>query len=173
VQTRFVLSVVLFILTLAFFIRNGAAQTAPLADNADGAAGVVLPAAPEPQHPRQKVIDKQFIALMGALGGAESMRITTRTMVLEHEMAAGAPWVTSTPSHSHLVFKYAPIFGAELAVVYELKRQHDWLPGDRVIRRLWWAYPAAMTILHVKNAVGNMRTTAPASACPIPQCEMQ
>jgi hypothetical protein len=117
----------------------------------------------------KRVIDKKFIAVMGSLGAAESMRITTRTLVLDHEFAAGAPWVTSTPSHSHLVVKYAPIYGAELAFAYELKKPHHWLPGDRVLRHLWWTYPAIMTILHVKNSLGNIHTSAP-TACPAPQC---
>jgi hypothetical protein len=119
----------------------------------------------------RKVIDKKFIAVMGSLGAAESMRITTRTLVLDHEFAAGAPWVTSAPSHSHLVVKYAPIYGAELALAYELKKPHHWLPGDRVLRHLWWTYPAIMTILHVKNSVGNIHTSAP-TACPVPQCQV-
>jgi hypothetical protein len=159
-------------LLLLVLIKTIAAQ-APLVEDGKSSTVVDLPSAPAPApHRRERVIDKKFIFSMATLGTAESLRVTTRTLVLENEMAAGAPWVTSTPSHSHLVFKYAPIFGAEVAAVYELKKRHDWLPGDKVIRRLWWAYPAAMTVLHVKNAVGNMRTTAPASACPVPQCEM-
>jgi hypothetical protein len=97
-----------------------------------------------PNKVPSKIIDKKFVAVMAALGAAESLRLTTRDLVLEREMAAGASWVTSVPSHSHLVFKYAPIFAAELAVAYEIKKPHDWLPGDRVIRKLWWLYPAVM-----------------------------
>src|SRR5208282_6944029 len=40
-----------------------------------------LPNAPS----RQRVIDKKFIIVMGALGGAESLRFTTRKLVLDHE----------------------------------------------------------------------------------------
>jgi hypothetical protein len=121
---------------------------------------------------KKRVIDKKFVAVMGTLGVAESMRFTTRDLVLENEMAAGAPWVTSIPSHSQLVMKYAPIFAAELAVAYEIKKPHDWLPGDRIIRKFWWAYPAAMTVLHVKNSIGSIRTSAP-DTCPAEQCQMQ
>jgi hypothetical protein len=142
-------------------------------------ANAALPLAPapsieaaQPELPRShRVIDKKFIAVMGALGAAESMRFTTRRLVLENEMAAGAPWVTSIPSHTHLVIKYSPIFAAELAVAYELKKPHDWLPGDRVIRKLWWVYPVAMTVVHVKNSIGNIRTSDP-SACPVEECQM-
>jgi hypothetical protein len=124
-----------------------------------------------PENPRpHRVIDKKFIAVMGTLGAVESMRFVTRQLVLENEMTAGAPWVTSVPSHTHLVLKYAPIFAAELVVAYEIKKPHDWLPGDRVIRKLWWLYPAAMAAIHLHNAIGNINTQAPA-ACPVAECQ--
>ena len=124
-----------------------------------------------PENPKpHRVIDKKFIAVMGTLGAVESMRFVTRQMVLENEMSAGAPWVTSVPSHSHLVLKYAPIFAAELFVAYEIKKPHDWLPGDRVIRKLWWLYPVAMGAIHLHNALGNINTQAPAG-CPVQECQ--
>ena len=109
---------------------------------------------------------------MIALGGAESLRFTTRKLVLDHEYAAGAPWVTSVPQNQHLVAKYAGLYAAELLVTYELKKPHSWLPGDRVVRKLWWAYPAAMVAIHIKNGVGNMRTQAP-GGCTTVECAMQ
>jgi hypothetical protein len=142
------------------------------------------PSLPMPQSVRQpamdlprshRVLDKKYIAVMSTLGAAESLRVTTRTLVLEHEMAEGAPWVTSTPTRSHLVVKYTPIYTAELAVAYEVKKPHAWLPGDRIIRKLWWAYPAVMTVIHVKNSIGNIRTTgptAPSGCSSVQQCEM-
>jgi hypothetical protein len=124
-----------------------------------------------PENPKPpRVIDKKFIAIMGALGATESMRFTTRQLVLENEMAAGAPWVTSVPSHPHLVIKYAPIFLAELLVAYEIKKPHDWLPGDRVIRKFWWLYPAAIGTIHLHNALGNINTQPPAG-CPAEECQ--
>jgi hypothetical protein len=131
------------------------------------ATPVVLPETPAP-----RVIDKKFIAVMSALGGAESLRFTTRKLVLDHEFAAGAPWVTSVPANQHLVAKYAGLYAVELLAAYEIKKPHSWLPGDKVIRKLWWAYPAAMGAIHIKNAVGNIRTQAP-SGCPVPQCQLQ
>jgi hypothetical protein len=118
------------------------------------AVPVSLPEAPAPH----RVIDKKFIAVMGALGGAESLRFTSRKLVLDHEFAAGAPWVTSVPANQHLVAKYAGLYAAEWFVAYEIKKPHSWLPGDKVIRRLWWAYPAAMVAIHIRNGVGNIRT---------------
>src|SRR3981081_1572200 len=104
---------------------------------------VVLPETPPP-----RVIDKKFIAVMGALGGAESLRFTTRKLGLDNEFAAGAPWVTSVPTNQHLAAKYAGLYAVELLVAYEIKKPHSWLPGDRIIRKLWRAWPAAARWVH-------------------------
>jgi hypothetical protein len=134
---------------------------------------VALPNAPTPQPVKVKIkvkiIDKKFIAVMAALGSAESMRFTTHKLVLEHEYAAGAPWVADVPRNSHLVAKYAPIYAAELLLAYELKKPHSWLPGDKVIRKFWWVYPAAMAPIHIKNGYRSIRTQAP-SGCPPEAC---
>jgi hypothetical protein len=131
---------------------------------------VVLPDAPVPQRVKVKVIDKKFIAVMGALGGAESLRLTTHQLVLVHEYDAGAPWVRSVPANRRLVSEYAGIYAAELLMVYELKKPHSWLPGDKFIRKIWWAYPAAMAPLHIMNGVRSIRTQA-SSLCPAAECQ--
>ena len=130
---------------------------------------ISLPDAPVPQTVKVKVVDKKFIAVMAALGGAESLRFTTHKLVLDHEFAAGAPWVTSVPANPHLVAKGAAIYAAELLVAYELKKPHSWLPGDKVIRKLWWLYPATMAPIHIKNGVRSIRTQAP--SCPVAECQ--
>ncbi len=135
---------------------------------ATAAPPVSLPDTPAPQ----RVIDKKFMAVMGALGVAESLRFTTHKLVLDNEYAAGAPWVTSVPPNQHLIAKGAAIYAAELLVAYELKKRHAWLPGDRIVRKFWWAYPAVMAPIHVKNAVGSIRTQAP-SGCPVAECGSQ
>ena len=140
-----------------------------------------LPAAPlQPVQPAaspsaripEKVFDKKFFLAMGGLGGAESFRFTTRKLVIEHEYAAGAPWVTSVPHNQRLIPKNLAVFGSEFLVAYEMKKSHSWLPGDRVIRKLWWAYPLAMTAIHIKNAVGNIRTQGP-GGCTSIECAEQ
>jgi hypothetical protein len=140
---------------------------------ATSAPPMSLPDAPVPQRTEVKVnvkvIDKKFIAVMAALGGAESLRFTTHKLVLDHEFAAGAPWVINVPANPHLVAKGAAIYVAELIVVYELKKPHSWLPGDKVIRKLWWLYPAAMAPIHIKNGVRSIRTQAP--SCPGGECQ--
>ncbi len=142
---------------------------------ATAAPAVSLPDTPVSQRVEVKVnvkvIDKKFIAVMAALGGAESLRFTTHKLVLDHEFAAGAPWVTSVPANPHLIAKGAAIYAAELLVAYELKKPHSWLPGDKVVRKLWWAYPAAMMAIHIKNGVGSIRTQAP--SCPVAECPPQ
>ncbi len=134
---------------------------------------ISLPDAPAPQKakPKSKVIDKKFVFVMAALGGAESLRFTTHKLVLDHEFDAGAPWIASVPADQHLVAKYAAIYAAELIVAYELKKPHSWLPGDKVIRKLWWVYPAAMVPIHIKNGVRSIRTQAP--SCPVEECGAQ
>jgi hypothetical protein len=114
-----------------------------------------------PNDPKTRVIDKKFIAVMGALGGAESFRFTTRKLVLDNEHAAGAPWVMTLPANQHLVAKDLLLYASESLVAYELKKPHSRLPGDHVIRKLWWLYPAAMVPIHIKNAVGNIHTQGP------------
>jgi hypothetical protein len=121
----------------------------------------------------QKVMDKKFIAVMAALGGAESLRLTAHKLVLDNEFAAGAPWVTSVPSGPHMVAKYGGIFAAELLVAYELKKRHDWLPGDKVIRKLWWAPPAVLAVIHIKNGIRSIRTQGPGGCTSVAECEGQ
>lgn len=121
-----------------------------------------LPDAPVPQAAKVRVIDRKFVIVMAALAGSETLRFTTHKLVLDHELAAGAPWVTSVPPNRHLVLKFGAIYGAELLVAYELKKPHSWLPGDRLIQKLWWAYPAVMTPIHLKNGIRSIRTKPPA-----------
>lgn len=151
--------------------RGDPSQIAPANNSLSAVALVSLPDAPAPQSVRRPVIDKKFIAVMSALGGAETLRFTTHDLVLNHEFAAGAPWVTSVPKNDHLVAKYAGIYAAEVLVVYELKKPHSWFPGDKFIRKLGWAYPAAMVPIHIKNGVRSIRTKAP--SCPPDECQSQ
>jgi hypothetical protein len=141
---------------------------------ADGSGAITaVPANSLPQSPTpHRVIDKKFILVMGALGGAESMRFTSRKLVLDNEFAAGAPWVIHVPSNQHLVAEYAGLYAAELLAAYEIKKPHSWLPGDKVIRKFWWAYPSAMAAIHIKNGVGNIRTHGP-GGCTSIECATQ
>jgi hypothetical protein len=141
---------------------NSAYTAAPTSETA-------LPNAPTPH----RVIDKKFVFVMGALGGAETLRFTSRKLVLDNEFAAGAPWVTQVPANSNLVAKYAGLYAAELLVAYEIKKPHSWLPGDKVIRKLWWAYPAGMTAIHIKNGIGNIRTQGPGGCTSIECAEAE
>jgi hypothetical protein len=141
---------------------------------ADGGSSVAaVSTAPLPEAPvPHRVIDKKFIFVMGGLGAAETMRFTSRKLVLDNEFAAGAPWVTHVPTNQHLVAEYAGFYAAELLVVYEIKKPHSWLPGDKVIRKLWWVYPAVMGTIHVKNGIGNIRTKGP-GGCTSMECAEQ
>jgi hypothetical protein len=146
----------------------GFSKDTPEALPATPVQAISAPASTKPA----RVFDKKFFLVMGALGGAESFRLTSRKLVLDHEFDAGAPWVTRVPSNQHMVATDLALYGSEFLVAYELKKAHSWLPGDRFIRRLWWAYPSAMTAIHIKNAVGNIRTQGP-GGCSSVECAMQ
>jgi hypothetical protein len=130
------------------------------------------PDAPTPQQEKAEakaeVADKKFFAVMAALAGAETLWFTAQ-LVLEREFSAGAPWVTSVPSTQQLFTKYAAIYATEVFVAYELKKPHSWLPGDKVIRKFWMAYPMTMIPLDIKNGVRSIRTQPP--SCPVDQCQ--
>ena len=173
------------LLILALLLAGRLAAQSLTAQNSDfdKIAGDSLPSAPVPMttvaattaHPRPKperVFDKKFFAVMGALGGAERFRYTSRKLVLENEFDACAPCVTSVPSNQQTIAKDFALYSSEFLAAYEIKKSHSWLPGDRVIRRLWWAYPAAMTAIHIKNAVGNVRTQGP-GGCTSIACAQQ
>lgn len=132
------------------------------------AQAVSLPQARAPQ----RVIDKKFIFTMSVLGAAETVRFTSRKLVLDNEFAAGAPWVAHVPANSNLVAKYSALYAAELLAAYEMKKSHSWLPGDRIIRKFWWAYPAAMSFIHIKNGIGNIRMQGP-QGCTSLECAEQ
>ncbi len=136
-------------------------------------AMIAPPKYPLPDAPdAKKVIDKKFIAAMSSLAGAETLRLTTHQLVLEHEYAAGAPWVTSVPSTPHMIGKYGAIFASEALLAYELKKPHRWLPGDRVVQKFWWVVPGVMTPIHIKNGARSIGTQAP-SGCPVAECGPQ
>jgi hypothetical protein len=164
------------ILILALILATPLAAQ-DVAFNADVASDS-LPGTPSqstyapPPKKHERVLDKKFLFVMGSLGCAESLRFTSRKLMLEREYAAGAPWVTSVPSNQQLVAKDLLLFSSEFLVAYELKKSHSWLPGDRVIRKLWWVYPAAMTAVHIKNGIGNIRTQGP-GGCTSIECAMQ
>lgn len=133
---------------------------------------VVLPPKPFASCPKVRVIDKKFVGVMTALAGSETLRYTTHTLVLDHEYAAGAPWVTHAPGNPRLIGKYGAFFAAELLVAYEWKKPHSWLPGDRFIQKLWGVPPAVMTTIHIKNGVRSIHTQAPLG-CPPQYCGAQ
>jgi hypothetical protein len=172
--------VLVFLFLLAFsIVSRVTAQTQPndMQPNPSPRVGrdaisIISPGAPSSASRQPPVIDKKFVAVMGALGAAESLRFTTRTLVVEREFAAGAPWVNRVPSHPPLIAKDAALYASELLLAYEIKKPHSWLPGDRIIRKFWWAYPVTMTTLHIRNGIGNIHTQAP-GGCTSIECAMQ
>jgi hypothetical protein len=152
----------------------GVARESDQANPEDGSGAIsAVSTAPLPDAPApHRVVDKKFAFIMAALGGAETVRFTSRKLVIDHEFAAGAPWVTRVPANQDLVAKYAGLYAAELTAAYEMKKPHSWLPGDRIVRKFWWAYPAVMAAIHVKNGIGNIHTQGP-GGCTSVECAMQ
>jgi hypothetical protein len=130
-----------------------------------------LPATPQPQ--KKKVVDKKFLLIVGVLATAEALRITTTTLALDREAAEGAPWVSVPPPHGTLIAKNGFIFASELFVAYAMKKPHSWIPGDKVIRKLWWAYPAAAATVHFKSAAHNVGLKSAEGCDSTAECEMQ
>jgi hypothetical protein len=103
---------------------------------------VYLPAAtPTPV----RVIDRSYLAVLGGEAAATSSDFYTTALILgrgghETDFVYG-----TNPSDHRLVLENLGLFATEGAALYELKKPHDWLPGDRVVRRLWWL-PAAYWI---------------------------
>ena len=58
-------------------------------------------------------------------------------------------------------------------MAYEMKKPHSWIPGDRVIRKLWWAYPAAAATVHFKSAAHNIGLKGADGCDSAAECEMQ
>jgi hypothetical protein len=54
-----------------------------------------------------------------------------------------------------------------------MKKPHSWIPGDKVIRKLWWAYPAAAATLHFKSAANNIGMKSAVGCDSAAECEMQ
>ena len=107
---------------------------------------------------------------MAALAGAESLRFTTHKPVLDREFDAALPELRASRQTSTWSPK-AGIYAAELLVTYELKKPHSWLPGGRLMREFWWAYPAVMVPIHIKNGIRSIRTQPP--SCPVAECQGQ
>ena len=152
-----ILAVLLSTSTIAQEVRRLAAPEASAIKPTPAVQPASIPDKPAPQ----RVMDKKFMFVLGTLGAAESMRITSTTLILEKSKEAGAPWITRTPSHPSVIGKNSLIFASELLVAYEMKKPHPWLPGDKVIRKLWWTYPVAMSVVHFKGAGQNMATSGP------------
>lgn len=99
------------------------------------------------------------------------MSFASRALILENRQAAGDPLVTSHPSNAYLIGKYGAMFAAETFVAYEMKKRHDWLPGDRVVRKLWWVYPVAMATINFKLGIHNVRSKGPGGCTSEAECE--
>lgn len=107
-----------------------------------------------PEAPRPKVIDRQFLAVYGALSTAKTLDM----MSTVHSLAAGAreqnPLFGSHPSTGRLVGLNLAYLGGELVMGYELKKfgmRHRWA------RYLWMIEPGFQTTDHIRCVHHNYR----------------
>jgi hypothetical protein len=67
------------------------------------------------------------------------------------------PWFGRRPGTMRLVTENAGLFGAESFLAYEIKKPHRWLPGDKVVSKLWWLPIAYQIQAHARFAYRNSR----------------
>jgi hypothetical protein len=118
--------------------------------------------APKPQASGGRVMDRPFLFLMAVEAAAKSADFITTTQVIGRSCGQNCtvtesdPWFGQMPSTGRVIGENLLIFSAEVALSYELKRPHHWLPGDRYIRK-FWCLPIAWQIQgHIRNTVWNL-----------------
>jgi|SRR5579862_3429675 len=67
------------------------------------------------------------------------------------------PWFGTRPSTGRMIGENFAVFGAESLLAYEIKKPHQRLPGDRLIRKLWWIPLAYQIQAHARLAYHNSR----------------
>jgi len=61
-------------------------------------------------------------------------------------------WFGRRPGTARMVTENIGLFGAETVIAYEIKKPHRWLPGDKVVKRLWWLPIAYQIQEHMRLA---------------------
>lgn len=116
-----------------------------------------LPNAPSAAIKSEQVIDKKFIVVMAFEAAAKSADFYTTSRCQAAGCTETDPLFGRHPSDTRLVVENVGIFAADVALAYELKKQHDWLPGDKYIRKFWWMPAAFWTVEHTRLARNNSK----------------
>jgi hypothetical protein len=67
------------------------------------------------------------------------------------------PWFGRRPGTMRMVTENIGLFGAESLLAYEIKKPHRWLPGDKVLSKLWWLPIAYQIQAHTRFAYRNSK----------------
>ncbi|HXY03883.1 MAG TPA: hypothetical protein VEI49_09920 [Terriglobales bacterium] len=132
-------------------------------------------AAELPDRP-SKVADRQFFLLLSVEAAAKSADFAETAAHLgkqiwvpcvpaytciNHESAytvlENDPWFGKRPSTGRMIWENFGLFGVESLIAYQIKKPHQWLPGDRLIRKFWWVPLVYQTQAHARFAYHNSR----------------
>lgn len=123
-----------------------------------------------------KVIDAQFLAVLSVEAAAKSAdfaetaaHLGSRRWVacapaytcVNHgswfSVQENDPWFGRRPGTTRLVTENLGLFSAESFIAYEIKKPHRWLPGDKLLSRLWWVPIAYQIQEHARLAYHNSK----------------
>jgi hypothetical protein len=66
-------------------------------------------------------------------------------------------WFGRRPGAARMVTENIGLFGAESLLAYEIKKPHHWLPGDKVVKKVWWLPLAYQIQAHTRFAYRNSK----------------
>lgn len=121
-------------------------------------------AAELPDAPTPKVVDKKFVAVIGALGGSMAFDMKETRSLLDR---GGVEYNTfdfgPRPSNARLVAVESAYFAGFTLLAYEMKKPHSWIPRPigRVLEKTWWIVPAWQIANHVRLGIQDRRACRP------------
>jgi len=121
-----------------------------------------------------KTVDAQFVAVLSAEAAAKSAdfsetaaHLGNRKWVacvpaytcMDHgswySVQENDPWFGKRPGTVRMITENLGLFATESAIAYELKKPHRWLPGDKIVRKLWWLPVVYQIQAHARFAYRN------------------
>ena len=64
-------------------------------------------------------------------------------------------WFGKRPSNGRMIGENFALFGVETLIAYQIKKPHQWLPEDKLIRKFWWLPLAYQIESHARFAYHN------------------
>jgi hypothetical protein len=135
---------------------------------------VAAATAAELPDPPSRVADRQFFALLSIEAAAKSADFAETAAHLGKQIFVPCvpaytcinhgyvytvlendPWFGKRPSTGRMIGENFGLFGVESLIAYQIKKPHQWLPGDRLIRKFWWLPLAYQIQSHARLAYHN------------------